>query len=160
MPRNVSTTALQSMLAEQTGEAWLVILKIEHSNLPSPIKVVNNNENVSRSDGTYEAFPFDVQMPDDREDQTPQARLTIGNIDRSIIEELRKMATSPTITMSVILASSPDTVEAGPFAFQLKSISYDSMTIQARMGYDEEFLQEPHPNLTFTPTTTPALFNI
>lgn len=42
MPRTLSTAALKAILAQQTGEAFLVFLRLDHPSLTQPIRVVND----------------------------------------------------------------------------------------------------------------------
>lgn len=153
----LSVTALQAALAQQTEQVFLACLTIEHDDLADAIRVVNNNEAVERTGGTYLAFPFEAVLPDDQGDQLPQLQIRIDNVSREVMAAIRALETPPTITLEIILASSPNTVESGPFELSVLEIGYDVTTIQATCGY-EDMLNEPFPRDTFNPKNFPALF--
>jgi len=70
---------------------------------------------------------------------------------------LRGIEAQPTINLSVVLASDPDTVEIGPIAFKLKSIEYDALTITGELGLRDMY-NEGVPKDSFDPNTAPGLF--
>lgn len=158
MPRSVSQSALQAALAEETDEVFLACLRISHPEMAADIRVVHDKQDLVRSDGTYIAFPFRLNLPTDTEDNIPKVSITIDNVDQQIIKELRKLNSPPTVRLEVVLASSPNTVEVGPFDFELKNISYDAFTITGELGYKEDFLDEPFPKDTFNPNTARGMF--
>lgn len=155
--RSLSADAVQEMLSQQTGEVYLHIVKITHANLASDLHFVDNTEDVVRSDATYTAAAFRIQLPSE-DDQQPQIRLQIDNVDQSIIQALRPLNSAPTLTISVIRASAPNTVEVGPYEVKLKQFDYDKFTITGVMGYEEDFLNERFPKDDFTPQSAPGMF--
>lgn len=156
--RNISINALQAMLASETDEIFLFTLKISHSSLEDDLLFVNDTQDLERSDGTYQAFPFQVVLPEDSDESNLNMSVVIDNVDQQVIQIIRNLSTSPTIEISVVLKSSPNTIEAGPFEMRLKDVDYDALTISGTVGYDEDFLNEPFPAHQFTPQTTPNLF--
>lgn len=157
MARNLSLTAMQSALAQVTSEVWLTFCKVEHATLGTPLYLVNNSENVLADSVTYTAYPFTVQLPDDTDNKEPTARLVIDNVDRAYVDEIRNMQTTPTITLSVRLASSPNTVEYGPIEFETLAVTYDANTITFNLGFGS-FIAEPFPYRTFNPREFPGMF--
>jgi len=158
MPRDISLTALQSILAQETEEIWLVCLTITHADLSAPIRLVNDRQDLTRTAGTFSAFPFEVALPSDEERETPKASITIDNVDRTVIQALRDVTSAPEVTIEVVLLDSPNTVEAGPFVFQMHSVSYNAGTLQGELGYESDFLNEGFPAESFTPNTAQGLF--
>lgn len=158
MSRTISATALQAVLAQETDEIVLVTLKIDHSSLASPLLFVNDKQDLIRSDGTYVAFPFEVKFPEDTQDNTPKVNIVIDNVDQQVITALRQISSRPTITINIVLKSSPDTPEIGPLSMELKSVDYDALQISGNIGYEEDFLNEPFPSLEFTPKTAAGMF--
>lgn len=158
MPRSLSSVARQAALAEQTGEAFIVLLKIEHPSIPAPLLFTSDSVNTIVGGDTYQAFPFDVVLADESEDAPGPVELRIDNIDRQITLAVRSIppGTPPTVTLSVVLASSPGTVEAGPFTFDLNDVSWTATTVTGRLVF-EPYLNEPYPGNAFTPDRYPAL---
>jgi len=158
MPRLVSLPALQGALAAQTDEVYLVLLQIDHADLPSPIRLVNNSVDVTSSGDVYTAFPFEVQLPDDREDKEPLASLKIDNVSRDLIDEIRSIQSPPLMTISVILESSPSIIEWGPLELETRGVTYDASSIVFRLGYST-FTREPFPFRTFDSVNFPGMFS-
>ena len=158
MARSVSSTLETAIYAQQTNQVFHILLEIAHADMASTLRFVNNTANVTSNGDVYTAYPFLIDFPPaDDPDQLPTVRLFIDNIDRSIVEQLRSISSAPTIDVSVVLASSPNTVECGPLQFTLRSIDYDAQVITAELGF-ENILNEPFPAGTFTPTDFPGLF--
>lgn len=156
--RSLSTAAKASIFARATDEVWLILLKIEHADLATDIQVVNNYEDVvTVADGTYVAYPFTITLPQETDERPPDVTLTIDNVDRQIVEAIRSIDTAPTVTIQVVMASDPDTVEAGPFTMTLEDVQYDAFQVTGRLGF-EKILDEPFPADRFMPNTYPALF--
>lgn len=157
MSRSLSSLAKQSLFAQETGEVFLLLLTINHASLAQPIRVVNNLENVVSGGNTYIAFPFQITLPQDREDQPPKMRLAIDNVDRSIVTAVRTLTSPPTITLDVVLASQPNTIEATFPGFTLRNTKYDALVVEGDLNL-EDISNEPYPKDSFTPTLAPALF--
>lgn len=152
-----SLNALHAMLSDSTDEVFLACVTLDHASM-TPIRVVNNTQNLTRAAGEFLAFPFEIELPADGEDAVVQVQLRIDNVDRQIVQALRALDSAPSVTLEVVLASSPDTVEGGPFEFALKSADYNAIVVTGTLGYEDELLNEPYPGDTFTPTNSPGLF--
>jgi hypothetical protein len=252
--RPVSTRALQGMLAQETGEVFLICLTLSHPTLPAPYYLVNDYNPLVRNissgtfnirfieihpvphslagkivtitvdeatpltaltgesmsleglttvpalnglvanqitvisdskfsfgilfglapfmsieaetgtctdaqEVTFQPFAFDVNLPDERDDQLPQVTMTIDNIDNEILQAIRNIpGQRPETRLEVVLASSPDTVEAGPFNFSILSINYTDANIQGTIGFEDDVLNTAFPADTYTPTNSKGLF--
>lgn len=156
--RTLSSTAQAAIAAAQTGEAFLVLLTLDHDDLDAPIRVTSDAvATVSRGE-TFTPFPFEVALPSERDDQLAGVRLVIDAVDRSIIIALRDLTSAPTVTMEVVLGSTPDTVEAGPFEYTLKNATYNALTVEGDLAF-EDVLNEAFPGQSFVPFTHPGLFS-
>jgi hypothetical protein len=157
--RVVSANALRAMLAQETGEVFLVCLTLNHSSFSAPYLLVNDMQQLVRTAGTFQPFAFEVTLPNEQEDQVPQVQVTIDNVDRSILQAVRTIgAERPAMTMEVVLASSPNTIEAGPFNFSILNINYDVGQIQGTIGFEDDFLNTAFPADTYTPNNSRGLF--
>ena len=155
--RSVSTLMQQAMYASSTKEVVLLLLKISHQNLVAPIRVVNNFEPIVSQGYTWAAYPFEITMPSESDDQIPVMILKIDAVDRQIITVIRSLQGPPEITLDVILAAQPDIAEASVQGFKMKSVSYDNLVVEAELRL-EEILSEPFPQHAFTPALFPGLF--
>lgn len=158
MARTISATALEAVLAQQTGEQFLTTVEIDHADLTDPLRFVQDTQAVTSNTKEYLPAAFEFQLPDDQEDNVPTGQVVLDNIDQQIIQAVRPLKTAPTITINILLRSSPDTVEMGPIAFELQEFGYDVQTIRGSLSYEEDFLNQAVPRYTFNPRLTPGLF--
>lgn len=157
MPRTLSAAAAAAILARETGEVFLACLTISGDGLET-VRIVNNTEQVIRSAGTHRPYPFEPMLPEDSDSPANGVTLAIDNCDREVLRRLRTYSGVPQCTLEIILASSPDTVEVGPFEFSVLSADYDALTITVQLGYEEDFLNQAVPAATYTPSNSPGLF--
>ena len=154
--RNTSATLRAAVFGQETDEVFLPLLVIEDPDITT-IRVVDNEEDITSNGDVYTAFPFQISLPPDSSDGGFSVRLTICNVDRTIIDEIRTLTRSPTITLSIILASDPDTIEAGPIEMTLGKVDWDALVIIGTLQ-TEDILNEPYPGEFFTPNLFPGLF--
>lgn len=157
MPRTLSSLAKQALFAQETGEVFLALLTISHPELLQPLRFVNNTQAIVSRGQNYTAWPFEIVLPGDQEAKPPVMTLKIDNVDREIVKTIRALTTPPTITLEIILASQPDTVEASFTGFTLRNTNYDALVVEGELRL-EETISEPFPAGTFNPNTTPGLF--
>lgn len=153
----VTQTFKAAAYQQQTDEVPLVILTIDHDDLGSPIRYVNNNEDIVSNGDTYSKAGFDIKTPKRSPDELPRATISVCNVDREVIIAIRSISTKPDITISKILASDPDTVEEGPYEFKLSGVEYDAFVVSGNLTFDDIF-DEPYPGDIFTPANAPGLF--
>jgi hypothetical protein len=159
MSRDLSSPMKSAIAAPETGEVALPLLTITHATLAQPIRVVSNTVDITSRGDLYIAWPFDVVWPDDREDQLPRVRLRIDNVDSSIGNALRSIrGRGPNVRLEVVLASSPDTIEAGPIDVVLKERDIDAGSVSGTLGA-EDLLNEPFPADLFAPDKFAGLFD-
>lgn len=139
--RTMSTSAVQALMAQETDAVFLILLTIEHGSLATPIRVVNNNVNIVSRGNTYQAFAFDITLPND-DKGLPVAKLTIDNIGLELIETIRTIKSNPTVTIEIILANSPDTVELAIYDMTLKSVQFNAYTVSGDLIV-EDILNQP-----------------
>lgn len=158
MRESISPLAVRSMLARETDEVFLIALRISHPSFTT-IRVVNNTENVIRADGTYLPFPFIIKLPSDTEDEVPQVTVEFDNVDTMITDMIRTLSGErPKISFDVILASTPDIVEAGPFNFSIRSTQYNVASISCTLGFEEDVMTQSVPKGNYNPANSPGLF--
>jgi hypothetical protein len=160
MSRSLSIASVQSLLAQQTGEAYLVLLTIKSAAgsilarwtsdaVDTVVTDVSPNE-------THTPYPFDLSLPDNTEGRTPSATLTIDNVSRTLIEDIRTLADPLTVTMKVVLGSDPtDTLVEFP-DYTLQGVSYNATSISGQLTL-ETFLQEQVGRI-MTGSNYPGLF--
>ena len=156
MARTITAAAVREMLAQNSAEVFLVLLTFSHPSIAA-LRLVNNTQDVISRGNTYVAFPFDITLPNDVADRMVSVQLSINNVDRRLIDEIRAVSEPITVTLEIIAASAPNTVEVGPFSFTMVSADYNQETITASLTY-EPVLSEPFPARSFDPRDFPGLF--
>ena len=158
MSRTLSESAVRAMFAQQTEEAFLCRLEINHDSWSTPYRFINDRvSHIDAGSTEWVGFPFKINLPDDREDEIPLAQLTIDNVDRQIVKAVREITTPATITLWIVLASDIDDVIAGPYDFSFNACSWDSLTVSGSLEF-EPILNMSWPEHSFTSITTPGLF--
>jgi hypothetical protein len=159
MPRALSTAAITSAFNQEGGDAvFLTLLEIDRvTDLLDPIRVVNNLQNVTHGGHTYLACAFGIALPAEQDDGAPQqVRLRIDNVDRAIVEGIRLLTGPPTVTLTVVLAATPDTIEAGPFVMTLRDTEYDALEVSGALASDD-ILGDSFPQHAFSASNHPGL---
>lgn len=157
MARSLSSPAARAIFAQQTGEAFIILLTLTHPEF-LPIRVCNDGQDVVSDGQTYQQFPFEIVMPEETEEAPPVVQLSICNVDRSIVNAVRSVSGEPiTVTMSIVLASSPDVIEAGPITFVMLDVEYDAGTVTGTLAFEGDVLNQAYPSETFNPSDYPGL---
>ena len=157
MARSLTAATVRSLMANETGEVFLFLIALAHPEMVT-MYFVNNTVDIVSNGTTYTAYPFDLTLPDDREDTITGLQLTIDNVDRRIVQAVRSIDTPATFTLSVIRAAEPNVVVAGPVSCTLRNVSYTALTVSGDLAPHENVTDEPYPQHTFTPATAPGLF--
>ena len=155
---SVSTAFKQAVFAPQTGEAFLVLVTIDHPTLVTPARVTSDAvDTISRLE-TFIACPFEIVLAEQGVGKVPRMRLSIDNIDRGLVQAIRDAGLdAPTVLVEVVRGSAPDTVEASWPDFSLTEARYDALVVEGDLTI-EDFTALPYPYQTFTPSRFPGLF--
>ena len=133
-------------------EIPFVCLTFDHPTLGTPVRCVNNTENVVRSAGTFIAFPFTYRDYIRGDHDFPTGEITADNVDRTIMTALRGLpAPLPTVTYECVLSGAVNTVVEGPMEFVILGFSATVHTISLRIALDYSFLTDAFPKDIFSP---------
>lgn len=157
MSRSTSLTFRQAVNAQETPEVFLILVTIAHASLDPPIRPVRNNEDIPSNGETFIRCPFEITLPIDDADQPPRAKLRIDNVDRRIVQAIRAATSAPTVTIQIVLASDPDTLEAEFTDLTLREATYDVGVVTGDLVPDL-FAAEPYPGDVFSPALFPGMF--
>ena len=160
MSRAVSANALRAMLAQETGEVFLLCVTISHPTFAEPYRLVYDQNPLVRAVGTFQPFAFALNLPNEQDDSPPTVQMSIDNVDNAILQAVRTLGAGvrPDVTLEVVLASTPDVVEKGPYDFKFLSADYDEASITGTIGFEDDILNTAIPGDTYTPTNSPGLF--
>lgn len=156
MSRTLSSTLLNAIFAQETGEIPAILIEIAHANIET-VRVCSDTQDITSNGLVYSSFPFSVALPDDSDDAIPTSRLIIDAVDQSLITAIRSINGPPAVSMSIVLTSDPDTIEIGPITFSLRSVSYNAITIEGEIQ-GPDILNEGWPGHSFSPPDFPGLF--
>lgn len=157
MSRSTTTAFRQAINAQTTGECFLLLLELSHASLATPIRVVNNTQDIVSNGRTFIGFPFQITLPDDDEEQQPRIRLAIDNVDRTIVTALRALQGPVDVAVEVVRAADPNTIEIRFEGFKLREARYTALEVSGDL-LQEDVLSEPFPAHTFSPQFFPGIF--
>jgi hypothetical protein len=161
--RSLAAALREAMFSAETDVVPLALLTISHPSLGEPIRLCSDAasetgaNNITRGGELFVAYPFDLVLPTDLDDQPPRARLTVDNIAREIVQLARVANPAPTVLMEIINAAAPDEQGAvfGPFRFGAPE--YDDYTVTTDLVIDDHSL-DAYPHKRYTAEHFPALF--
>ena len=168
MSRTVSAALRRATYAQQTGEVPVLLVTFDHEDLDTPRRVSSDpTQRVEVSDRivygtvsrglTFYYAPFELALPSDQEDAAPRTRVRIDATDQALVDALRALVSPVQVTMEVVLASSPDLVEAETAAFDLVDVSYSAVELEGELVLDA-LTREPFPAMRFDPARAPGVF--
>lgn len=104
----------------------------------------------------YVFLPLEITLPQ-ADDAAPRARITLRDVTREAMPLVRSVTSAPAVTLELVLASAPNTVEMSVSGLSMRQINYDRETISAELVADNLAL-EPFPQHSFVPAHFPGLF--
>ncbi len=158
MARDLSDDLKEKLHSVNADEYPLVMLEIDHADLPSPVRVVNDTQNVTHNGDLFQALAFRVTLPDDLKEGLSKARLSIDNIGKELMDwlELSGGGEGATCRIIQILRSNPDLVE-WETTLNLNNVGATTTEVTGQLGY-EDLLNRPGMPTTYRPDNAPGLF--
>lgn len=171
--RRLSLNARMMQDAESTSEIYVLLFRFEHEDLEAPIRLsTDNTERLTSEPLTYGtrstwggADPStephlwiiaSALVPSDLDDAPAAGQIVLDNLDRKIVELLRSFTTPASVSMAVVLASSPDVIEQEWTDLDLVSHDVDAGEIMISFSR-EEIEQEFYPAGRMTRSRFPGL---
>lgn len=172
--RQVSLNARTAHDAASTAEVEVVLFTFEHATLSAPVRLSTDpTERLSTeplaygtrsawldADPATEPYLFvlaSAALPDDIEDSPAAAEIVLDNVDVGIAEALRSITNRATAHMAIVLASTPDVIEAEFRDLRLIAADGDADRVSlhlSRLPIEEESV----PMDRFTKQRFPGLF--
>lgn len=157
MARQVSLRALTATLAEETGDAWAILLTITHPTLSTPFRITSYGVTVTSRGLTFLPFWFDVAFPDELAGEFAATELTLDAVDVSVLAALRAAGTTrPLVSIEMVLAGQPDTVEMSAPDLELSTFQFVADRIVAQLT-PPEVLNVRYPGERYVRSTWPTL---
>lgn len=161
MPRTLSPAARIAMFSSQTDKVVTALVKVAGTGIPTPLRLARNRSNVTSTvDGgsqVYTAFPFNVTLPDDKDDGSVKTvQLVVDNVTREMVIAVRDLTVPPTVTLWLVLADSPNTIEVGPLSFVVAGAQYDAGQMVLTLKYEDRLGNKLN-GLDFDPINFPGV---
>lgn len=171
--RRVSLNARRMQDAASTDEIYVVLFEISHPDLPAPIRLSTDNADRIQIDpviyGTRSSWrganpltqPYlwiiaSAVLPGDLDDAPAAAMVALENLDQEMVRLVRSFTSPATVAMAVVLASSPDEVEAEWSDLLIVSADIDAGEILLSISR-EEIEREYFPSGRMTRDRFPGL---
>lgn len=158
MPRAYSAQYKSTLAQVSMQESPKILLEINHAGLASPIRVINDTQNLTSNGYEYIAFPFEVVLPDDFENKLPKAQLTISNVGKDLMYwiETTDGGAGSTATFKQVMRSRPNQIEWS-ITMSLFNVMATNMAVNAELGFENLF-SKPAISMQYRPDNSIALF--
>lgn len=164
--RNLSPAAKAAVYAQNTSEAFIMLLTVDHPDFTDPIRITADPFEILPDLGVlgvvsrgneFVYLPFMITLPTQDDTNISRAKISIDNVSREIVAAVRQATSAVNITVEIVLASDVDTVEVTAADFKLERVQYDVLSVTGDISV-EYFDLEPMPAGRFTPSQFPGLF--
>ena len=152
--RRVSLNARTMQDAQASAELYVLLLEIDHVDLPQPIRLSTDPTERLSSDpllyGTRSTWrganpvtdPYlwviaSALVPSDLDDTPASSTIVLEALDREMVRVVRSFTTRATIHMAVVLAETPDLIEGEWVDLQITSADIDAGEISLSISRDE-----------------------
>lgn len=158
MSRTFTASATRKLLATSADEGLLFLLEITHADLPVPIRVARDTQDITAQGSVFTACPFDLTLPDDIEGQIPQATVEVDNVGRDLTEwlEVSRGGQGAKLRMILLYREFPDIFEFD-MTMDLSGLKIDNQKVSGNLGFVNTLAQVAVTK-TFTPQTAPGLY--
>lgn len=170
----ISLHMRQTQAAATTDAVEVGLFEFSHPDLDAPVRLSTDNTERLSSDpliyGTrsswrganpeHEPFLFvglQFERPSDQEDTPAAARLVLANVSADIGKALRAVGSPPHVAMALVMAATPNVIEAEWRDLRLVSVDGDAGEIRLAVTR-QPIHDEPFPYLRFTKHSFPGLF--
>lgn len=157
MSNTLSPEMLAQIFGQEADDCFLVLLTISHPDMPQPIRLVNNTEDVVSNGETYSAFPFKITLPADDGEKMHEVPIELDNASLELIETLRSITDPLDVNLKMILGSIPDDIQMEMGELKIGSIIYNKDRITGKM-YQDNFMNSALTSEKYTPKNFPGLF--
>ncbi len=171
MSRELSEAFKAAAYAQETGKVVVSLLTITHDDLEETLRASSDATErvegsgagqpvygtVSRGE-TYYYIPHQMRLPTEQDRSTPTAQIVLDNVGRELVQLVRSTDTPAQVTIEIVLADDPDTVEVTFPTLDLVGVSYEAGRMTLDLSVDH-LSAEPFPAGSFDPSGFRGLFN-
>jgi hypothetical protein len=168
----LSQAAKQAMFSAETSEQLITLVTIEYKNLQGATQYFrladSYTQRISETDAdvtygvqsggnNYFFLPLQITLPDESDGNMPRCSINISDVTRYLTKAIRELYEPPKVTLQLVLASQPNTIEASFGGLYITNITYSADTVQCQLEMIN-YASEPFPAYTFSPNYFPGLF--
>lgn len=152
-----SNDFIKALLDQHTAEAFIWLLTVEHAESGQAFRFCSNIEDTLSRGNTFAKFPFDLTLPDDDGDALPAISIELKHTTGELLDVLRRYGSGAGLTVELIMASNPDTVQYTIDDLIIKTVPYDDSqtTLTAAV---EDVLNQRYPADDYLPRSFPGMF--
>ena len=90
-----------------------ILLEINHPDLESPVRIVNDMEDLMSNGYLFIALPFRCSLPDDFENKIPKASISIDNVGKELVQVIESSdgLAGCTVRFMQVMRSRPNQIE-------------------------------------------------
>lgn len=154
----LSAGVIPYVQASSSDIVFLALLTFSYPGYES-LRVVNNTLNIVSRGNEFQAYPFNIILPQDTQDVLPAVALTIDNVDTQIMNWIRGFSSPPNMLLEVVTNVNYDVVERSIGYLKLTTVDYDAFVIQGTLQVDNVMSQR-FPADTYDPVQFPGLFSL
>lgn len=161
MPRQISPAGLRSLLSSTSGDCWVWGITINHPQMPQPIRVTSDGVPHLIDGHEYLAGEgLEVTLAADSGEEVPKPVVKIGATDPFIVGAARSVSSHPQMTLEIFRIDPAGNIdrEWGPESYDMLAFDAGQNVMQATLGYQVDWLNEPAMHHSFNPNLCPALF--
>lgn len=156
--RDYSKSAKESLASISKPEAPVLLLEITHADLASPVRVVNDNQDIVSNAETFIGLAFRALLPDDLSQGSPRATLAIDNVGRDLTQWIESSAggEGSTVRMMQVMRTAPDVIE-WEVTMELTDVSMTENEVRGNLQF-KNLINTPGITVFYRPENSPGLF--
>lgn len=152
-----STQLKKAATAPETDEVLLTLLTIYVDDKPV-LYLCDNTESIESHGHEFIPWSFKVVLPDQTTEGSKTCKLQIDNTTLETYKVIKSAINKKiTVDVAIILASTPDVYEEGPYNFILRNVKANVSAITGEL-YDFYIHDRKFTGLKYTPEDFPGLF--
>ena len=158
MPRAYSAEYKSTLAVTSAPEAPLILLEITHAGLVTPVRVVNDTQNLTSNGNEYIACAFRCTLPDDFENQLPKATLSVDNVGKELMYWIETSAGGygAKAHFMQVMRSRPNQIE-WEITINLSNVKATVKEVSGDLSFDNIFTR-PAISMRYDPFTAPGIF--
>lgn len=153
-----SATFKKKLTSLSPSESPLILLEINHSSMGTPLRLVNDLQNVTSGGNVYNACAFRITLPSQPETGATESKLELDNVGKELMSALESSAglRGATVTIKQILRSAPNTIEFS-ITFFLENIQCTQTIVSGTLRFTDIFNKSCFPT-KYNIINSPGLF--